>query len=134
MRVNGRVDLWTLYPAFVLKSGLRGFQRNPFLYSAASAYGRIKKSYARLSLRFTQPRDLSSYFHPVPGSGQMESHGGDGCFDFRSGCVKTQSTFTEIGHDAETRANVDASKRLHAVAGLEAAFRNAESRLGFLRG
>ena len=64
----------------------------------------------------------------------MEGHGGDVCFDLRGGCVKTQSAFTEIGHDTETGANVDASKRLYAVAGLGAPFRNVERGLGFLWG
>jgi hypothetical protein len=48
------------YPAFVLKSALGRFQRNLFLYSAASGFGRVKKSYACLFPRFTHSRNLSS--------------------------------------------------------------------------
>ena len=44
-----RMALWANYPALVLKSSLGRFQRNPFLYSAASGFGRVKKPYACFS-------------------------------------------------------------------------------------
>ena len=63
----------------------------------------------------------------------MESHSGGMCLDLGGSFLYTQPAFTDIGHHTATGANVDVSEQLYPAPGVEAALRNAESALGFLR-
>jgi hypothetical protein len=64
----------------------------------------------------------------------MESHGGNVRPDLSGSGVYTQPAFTNIGHHTTIGANVDVTERLCPAPGVDTAFGNAGSTLGFLWG
>ena len=113
------------YSAFVLKSALGRFQRNRFLYSAAS--GRAgQEILCRLLSSIHSPTRSVLLFPPTPGIRGKWKATVEVCASISEAAACTPNPAPLISDSTPRGANVDVCERLHPAPGVETAFRNEE--------